>query len=78
VAHPASTLAERVTTRMLALGYERVELLTPLDELERLGTQDGELVVEARKGGSSHKGRVSVRGGAIVDVKLRPTYESFP
>ena len=74
----AAPLAERVVTRLLALGYERIELLTPLDDIESLADDDGELVVEARKDGSLHKGRVHVRSGAIVDVQLRSTYEAFP
>lgn len=71
-------LAERVTARLLTLGFERIQILTPAEELERLADGDGEVRVEARRGGAAHKGRVLLRDGAIADVRMRDTYEAFP
>lgn len=71
-------LAERVTGRLLSMGFERIEILTPFDELERLTDGDGEVLVEARRGGAPHKGRVLFREGAISDVRMRDGYEAFP
>jgi len=77
-----SSLSERVTNRLLALGYERVRLVTRLDELERLGAAaaegSGEIVVEARRDGVLCKGRVLLRGGALTDVEIQPAYKLFP
>lgn len=74
----ATGLADRVTNRLLALGFEQIEILTPLEELEAFALVDGEVVVEARRGGALHKGRLSVRDGGIADVHLRASYEVFP
>lgn len=77
-ARPTS-LSERVTTRLLAMGYERIELVTPLETIEHLSdAAEGEVVVEARRAGALHKGRVLVKDGAICDVRLRSSYEAFP
>ena len=70
-------LAERVTDRLLALGYDRIEFITAPEELE-LDGGEGEVRIEARRGGAPHKGRVTVRDGKIVDVQLRSSYEIFP
>lgn len=72
-------LSERVTTRLLSMGFERIEILTTLEDLEALTlSPEGEVVVEARRGGALHKGRVLVKHGAIYDVRLRSSYEAFP
>jgi hypothetical protein len=76
------SLSERVTNRLLALGYERVRLVTPVAELEQLaageGGGNGELVVEARRDGVLCKGRVLLRRGALTDVEIQPAYKLFP
>ncbi|MBL6721312.1 MAG: hypothetical protein ISQ08_07860 [Planctomycetes bacterium] len=71
-------LPERVINRLVALGYERIELLTPASEFEALVEGEGEVRVEARRSGATYKGRVLVKQGAIVEVALRPPYEIFP
>ncbi|MCP3916557.1 MAG: hypothetical protein GY711_13455 [bacterium] len=71
-------IAERIVTRLVALGYEKIELVTPGVELEQLAAKGGEVTVEAQKAGAQHKGHVSLRGGAIADVRLRSIYEAFP
>jgi hypothetical protein len=73
-----ASLSERVMSRLLAMGFERIEVLTSLADLEAIGEGDGEVIVEARKGGAMHKGRLSVKSGTISDVRLRSAYESFP
>lgn len=76
------SLAERVTNRLLALGYERVRLVTAAEELEALARQagggDGDIVVEARRNGAPCKGRVLLRSGALTEVEIRPAYSVFP
>ncbi len=71
-------LAERVVTRLLALGYERIQFVTPLVEVQKLSASDGEIAVEARRDGAACKGRVIVRGGAIADLVLQSAYSTFP
>ena len=38
----------------------------------------GEVLVEVERQGVLHKGRVRVRGGAVGDVDVNPTYSIFP
>jgi len=71
-------LAERVVNRFLSLGYERVEIVTRPEKLSELAAQDGEVLVEARRQGVLHKGRVLVRGGRIASVDMHPAYSIFP
>jgi hypothetical protein len=73
-----AALTDRIVDRLLALGCERVEIITPIDELEVVAREGGEALVEARRDGALHKGRVVVRSGAIADVHLRASYEIFP
>jgi hypothetical protein len=77
-ASAASSLADRVVTRLLALGYERVQVVTPRDELAKLVEQDGDILVEARRDGAPCKGHVSVRGGRLADVQIQAAYSAFP
>lgn len=69
---------ERVHNRLLALGYERVELVTAPAELERIGEGDGEIAIEARRNGVLYKGRVVVRDGRIATVEVQPPFALFP
>ncbi len=72
------SIAERVTNRLLALGYERVQLVTRTAELAAALRDDGEVLVEAKKDGVLHKGRLVLQGGRIADVDLNPAYSVFP
>lgn len=74
----ATTLPERIVTRMLALGYERIQFVTPVADVQRISNGDGEVAVEARRDGAACKGRVLVRGGAIADLQLQSAYSIFP
>jgi len=74
---PAS-VAERIQNRLYALGYERVELVTPAAEVEALAQGAGEVRVEARREGALCKGRVRLRAGRIEAVQLEPAYPIFP
>jgi len=71
-------LAERVVNRLLALGYERIQLLGTAAEIEDLVGGDGEVLVEARRAGAVCKGRVTVQAGAISEVELRSNHDMFP
>ncbi|MEM7310543.1 MAG: hypothetical protein AAF682_27960 [Planctomycetota bacterium] len=80
---PAATpgsdgLGERAVNRLLALGYERIQIVTRVEKLAELTARDGEILVEARKDGVLHKGRVLVRSGRISNVELHPAYSIFP
>jgi hypothetical protein len=74
----ADALADRIVTRLLALGYERVQLVTPSEKIGEMVGGDGEVTVEARREGAACKGRIVVRRGAIVDVQLQSAYPAFP
>lgn len=72
-------LIERVTNRLLALGYERVQVVTEREALAALPLEGrGEILVEARRGGVAHKGRVLLNSGRIADIDMRPPYAMFP
>lgn len=71
-------IAERIVNRLIALGYERVQILTTSDELGAMVEGEGEVVVEARRYGALCKGRILLRDGVIVEVKLQPAYSLFP
>jgi hypothetical protein len=75
-------LGERVVNRLLALGYERVRLITSPEQLAALAAEprggNGEILVEARRSGAPCKGRVLLRSGALTEVEIRPAYSVFP
>lgn len=71
-------LQERILTRLLALGYERIVFVTPSNEISALPGGDGPVQVEARRDGVVCKGRVILRGGAIHDVQLQSAFAAFP
>jgi len=70
--------AERVINRLVALGYERIEIVTSPEELEAFGVTGGDVLVEARREGVLCKGRVRLRGGRIDAVQLQPAFPIFP
>ena len=72
------SLGERVANRLHSLGYERVQIVTRAEKLTELAANDGEVLVEARRAGVLHKGRVVVRSGRLADVEIHPAYSIFP
>jgi hypothetical protein len=74
----ANALTDRVVTRLLALGYERVQIVTPNTDVVRMVDGDGDIVIEARRDGALCKGRVSVRRGVLTDVQIQAAYSAFP
>jgi hypothetical protein len=72
------SLGERVLNRLSALGYERIELLTPHQDMEAFASGAGDVVVEARREGVLCKGRVRIRAGRIDAVQLQPSFSIFP
>ena len=71
-------LRDRIVSRLLALGFERIELLASSSEIEGMVGAEGEVSVEARRAGAWHKGRVVIRSGSIADVTMRASFEAFP
>lgn len=75
----APQLGERVTNRLLALGYDQVELANDADELARIAVaQEGEVRVEAKRNGALYKGCIRLRAGRIQGVEMAPCYSLFP
>ncbi len=72
------SIGERVVNRLLSLGYEQVEIVTRFEKLAELARSDGEVLVEAKREGVLHKGRVSLRLGRLADVEMTPAYSIFP
>lgn len=74
-------LSERVVNRLLAMGYERIQVVTPIDELQAMldgEEQAGDVLVEARRAGAACKGRVAIRAGSISGVELKSAHAMFP
>ncbi len=71
---------QRIIARVLAQGFDRVQLVADAAEIERLLAAGGpqEVLVEARRNGVLCKGRVLLRDGAVTDVELTPAYTMFP
>lgn len=74
----ASALADRVVSRLIALGYERVQIVTQSADIGRMVEGDGDVLVEARRDGAPCKGRVSVRRGVLTEVQIQAAYSAFP
>lgn len=74
----SAPLSERVVNRLLALGFERIHLITTTQELEELSAGDGDVLIEARRDGAICKGRVKINGGTISEVDVRSSHDMFP
>lgn len=70
--------AERIVNRLLAMGYESVQIITPGELVLSAFEQGGDVLVEARREGVACKGRVRVEGGRIRDAELRSAHSMFP
>lgn len=77
-AEAGAALSDRIVTRLLALGYERIVLVTPTDEIARVAREGGAVVVESRRDGAACKGRVIVADGRIHDLQIQSAYSTFP
>lgn len=77
-ASTASLVTDRILARLLALGYERIQIVTAADDLALLGTTEGIAIVEARRDGALCKGRVRVVRGQVGAVEVQPAYSAFP
>ncbi len=75
-----SGLGERVVNRLLAMGYERIQLVTPVEEIQAFLDEggEGEVLVEARRGGAVCKGRIVIRAGSIAGVEFKTAHSMFP
>jgi len=76
VEDPIGRVCAVVETRLLQLGYGRIQILTDLTGLASVA--DVELQVEAERNGMPMKGRVTVRNGAVRDVALQSVVQMFP
>lgn len=77
-ASASSLVTDRILQRMLALGYERIQIVTSADDLALLGATEGVAIVEARRDGALCKGRVRVAAGLVGAVEVQPAYSAFP
>lgn len=77
---PGPGLSERIINRLLAMGYERIQVLTKAEEIAAFLAEGGEgdVLVQARRAGATCKGRVVVRGGTIAGVELKSAHGMFP
>lgn len=77
---PTLSEADRVRTvvesRLLALGYGSLHILTDLNTVSL--DEGGEVTVECEKAQIAHKGKVVVGNGGVRDVRLQSVTQSFP
>ncbi len=69
---------ERIVDRALALGYDRVQVVSNRDELGDLGEGRHEIALEARRTGVLFKGKAVTQDGRVADLDLQPPYAMFP
>ncbi len=77
-ASATSLVTDRILARLLALGYERIQIVTSPEDLALLGASEGSAIVEARRDGALCKGRVRVAAGLVGAVEVQPAYSAFP
>lgn len=73
-----SLVTDRILARLLALGYERIQIVTSSTDLAALAAGEGIAIVEARRDGALCKGRVRVAAGLVGAVEVQPAYSAFP
>lgn len=75
-----ASLRERITNRLLALGYSDIRFVTPSEEIQAIADEngDGSVAIEAHQGATQVKGRVQIRSGGIDDIDLKSFYSMFP
>jgi hypothetical protein len=73
-----AALTDRIVTRLLALGYERITFVTASADIARIASEAGAITVEARRDGAACKGRVIVAEGRIEDLQIQSAYSTFP
>ncbi|MEM1449778.1 MAG: hypothetical protein AAF957_02350 [Planctomycetota bacterium] len=73
-----ATALDHVHERLSAMGYTDVRIVTEADLITAELVRSGELLIEARRGGGVHKGRVVLEDGRVIDVRLQPGHGMFP
>ncbi len=71
-------MTDRIVTRLLALGYERITFVTNASDIARIASEGGAITIEARRDGAACKGRVIVADGRIDDLQIQSAYSTFP
>ncbi|MEM9383388.1 MAG: hypothetical protein AAGB93_25830 [Planctomycetota bacterium] len=69
---------DHVHARLAAMGYTEVRIVTEADLITEELVRSGELLVEARRAGGVHKGKVVLEDGAVADVRLQSGHGMFP
>ena len=60
------------------LGYSDVKIVTPPQDLTPELLSGGAVIVEARREGATHKGKVLFEAGAPADAQLKGGHGMFP
>jgi len=60
------------------LGYSDVRVVTPPEDLTPELLNGGAMIVEARREGATHKGKVLFEAGAPADAQLKGGHGMFP
>ncbi|QDV07622.1 hypothetical protein Poly30_31500 [Planctomycetes bacterium Poly30] len=74
----SQTISCRITSFLEEKGYHDIQIVTPPEEIDAAFVHSGQVIVEARRDGVIHKGRVSLQNGTPAAVELRPSHSIFP
>lgn len=69
---------QRVVRHLESEGFHSIRIVTSTDEMDAVFMHSGQLIVEARRDGVVHKGRVSLQNGYPAAVALQPSHSIFP
>ena len=74
--HDEGGLAGRMRKSLEQSGFEMVHVLS--DVVEGTNAEELRIPVEAKRGGMTYKGTVTVADGRVTEVALKPATEVFP
>ena len=73
---PAISLQDVVESKLYNMGFQEVLIVTDLSE--STGEEPLRIIVEARKGGTIHKGHLVLNGQSVTELDIQPVFNSFP
>jgi len=73
---PTISIQDVVESKLYNMGFQEVLIVTDLSE--STGEEPLRIVVEARKGGTIHKGHLVLNGQSVTELDIQPVFNSFP
>lgn len=73
---PTLTIQDIVESKLYNMGFQEVLIVTDVAEAPK--GEPLRIVVEARKGGTIHKGHLVLNGQSVTELDVQPVFNSFP